>query len=181
MNSRLLKVLMCGKGTTSSLKCMKIFLPASVNTVAGVSSKRGVAVKAADGNSEPVDERMTVNNKDDENRGLTADKPFLVASPTNKCIVGCTCSPKHPTVNWFYVTEGSPQTCNCGYFFQLMQTGPKDWIPEYSRIMHVDDKRIDLRLHPTKDMPFKAAFTKKLEKIPHSMSKLQASDKKLSE
>lgn len=81
-----------------------------------------------------------------ENKGQTPDDPILVASPTEKCIVGCTCSPNSSTVNWFYVNEGDPQTCGCGYYFQLVKVDPKvETIPEYSRIMYVDDKAEDPR------------------------------------
>lgn len=85
--------------------------------------------------------------KNPRGQGLTPENPFIVASPTSKCIVGCSCEPESHAINWFYVNEGEPQTCSCGYFFKLDKVdSTSTWVPEYSRIMHVDDRRVDPRL-----------------------------------
>lgn len=89
----------------------------------------------------------TGTEKQSKRQGLTADDPFTVASPTSKCIVGCSCDPQSHIINWFYVSEGEPQTCQCGYFFKLEKIDPKTtWVPEYSKIMYVDETRMDPRL-----------------------------------
>lgn len=90
---------------------------------------------------------LTKENTDAEGLGHTPDNPFIVASPTNKCIVGCSCEPESHVINWFYVNEGSPQTCSCGYYFKLDKVdATSTWVPEYSRIMYVDERRVDPRL-----------------------------------
>nr|XP_039271632.1 uncharacterized protein LOC120346059 [Styela clava] len=111
-----------------------------------------------------------------KNKGQSPEDPILVASPTEKCIVGCTCSPDACTVNWFYVNEGDPQTCDCGYFFKLVKVDPKvEAVPEYSRIMYVDDKKDDLRSQDRGPSFLKRIFSKTSKNVspPASMSSIK--------
>ncbi|CAK8694140.1 unnamed protein product [Clavelina lepadiformis] len=85
--------------------------------------------------------------------GRNKDNPVVVASPTDKCIVGCCCSEEQPGLKWFYLEEGPTQVCDCGYYFRLERTVEGQWVPEYSQVMQVNQNRRDPRFG-TKRWPF---------------------------
>nr|CAB3263201.1 uncharacterized protein LOC104266137 [Phallusia mammillata] len=93
------------------------------------------------------------NVADSKMNGKDSEHPVLVASHTNKCIVGCCCGPDSPTMNWFFIEEGPAQTCDCGFYFKLDKVAQDQWIPEYSRVMQVNENIPDPR-YARRRMPF---------------------------
>ncbi|XP_009859991.2 uncharacterized protein LOC104266137 [Ciona intestinalis] len=107
-------------------------------------------------NEAPADNISTsdsaAESKPEEKKG-TKDNPVMVASATNKCIVGCNCGADEPTIKWFFLNEGSTQVCDCGFYFKLDKTDENQAIPEHARIMTVDDRMPDPR-YGRRGMPF---------------------------
>ena len=95
----------------------------------------------------------TVDEKQKDKRGYSKDNPVLVASTTDKVIVGCNCTSDDPTLKWFYLEEGPAQVCDCGFYFKLDMVAKGQWIPEYSQVMQVDKYRPDPRV-TRKGLPF---------------------------
>ena len=94
-----------------------------------------------------------VPDEQQKKQGQTKDNPYLVASYTDKIIVGCNCSPEDTTLKWFYLQDGPPQVCECGIYFKLDKIDKGNWIPEYSRIMQVDKFKPDPR-RERRGLPF---------------------------
>ena len=90
-------------------------------------------------------EKSDVTEDKRQKQGLTIDNPILVASHTDKIIVGCNCNEEDPTLKWFFLEEGPAQVCNCGFYFKLDLIEKKDWIPKYSQVMQVDKNMPDPR------------------------------------
>jgi len=105
--------------------------------------------------------------KHKSDNGKTKDNPIMVASHSNRCIVGCVCAPDMPSVNWFYVEDGPAQICDCGFYFKLERVTSEQWIPEFSRIMSVSGDLRDPRNERT-GIPFKSYFVK--EDLPRNES-----------
>ena len=129
------------------------------NKVPAVCSRR---VLSSDATSPP--DTVTVDDMQRETRGRDIDNPVMVASTTNRCIVGCSCSEEHPTLKWFFLDEGPVQTCDCGFYFKLDLVHEEHWIPEHARIMTVDKARPDPRM-PRKGMPFSYPVKQKMDKV----------------
>lgn len=118
--------------------------------------------------------------KNAKGQGLNPDNPFVVASPTSKCIVGCSCEPESHAINWFYVNEGEPQTCSCGYFFKLDKVdATSTWVPEYSKIMYVDERRVDPRLQKREGILQKLFSKGKRNVVPPSSMKNNTNNTKV--
>ena len=95
-----------------------------------------------------------------QKKGLDKTNPVMVASSTNKVIVGCNCAPDDPTLKWFYLEDGPAQVCDCGVYFKLDRVKEGTPIPEYSHVMQVDPNLEDLRRERT-GMPFASTYSNK--------------------
>lgn len=72
----------------------------------------------------------------------TKDNPCIIPSRTDKCIVGCRCNPKDPTISWFYVEAGDAQVCNCGHYFKLEIIDKKYKLPDHWNALSFTEKKI---------------------------------------
>jgi len=92
--------------------------PADYEKVTGIE-KRELDQRLA-GNADPFKMNVRTGPKG------TKTNPIMVPSMMPERIVGCTCDPDSPQINWIIVKQGEMKRCICGNCFMLYEAPPTD-------------------------------------------------------
>ena len=56
----------------------------------------------------------------------TKEEPNIVDAMDSYRMVGCVCNEEDTNIKWFWIFEGKPKRCECGYWYKLNVHEPVD-------------------------------------------------------